>query len=193
MTRTRRAGSEVRALLLDAAQELFAERGFAGTTTREIASRAGVSETLLFRHFSSKQTMFEVAVVEPFDSYIARYTGDWIGDRALEADPEDIIGDLVSTLYELCVERRQTFLALTMSHLAGGAQQALGRLDDMAIRIAEQRGYSYDAPVTTRAVVTMIGAMALLEGDLYPSGETPDRGRIVEELTRILVGGLTKR
>jgi AcrR family transcriptional regulator len=192
MARTRRAGSEVRALLLDAAQELFAERGFAGTTTREIAARAGVSETLLFRHFSSKQTLFDVTVIEPFDAYIARYTGDWMGDGAMTAPPEDIIRDLVATLYDLVVAQRRVFLALTTSHLAGGAQHALGRLEEMAVAIAAQRGYTYDAPVVTRAVVTMIVGMALLEDDLFESGEAPGRERIVEELTSTLLRGLPR-
>jgi AcrR family transcriptional regulator len=192
MTRTRRAGSEVRALLLDAAQALFAERGFAGTTTREIASRAGVSETLLFRHFSSKQTLFEVAVVAPFDEYLERYTGSWMRGGAMDVSSEEIIADLVRTLYDLVVKQRRVFLALTASHMAGGAQEALGRLEDMAVAIATQRGYTYDAPVVTRAVVTMIVGVALLEDDLFSSGEAPGRDRIVEELTSILLRGLPR-
>lgn len=40
--------------VLDAAAELFAERGYAATTTRAVAERAGVNEVTLFRHFQSK-------------------------------------------------------------------------------------------------------------------------------------------
>jgi AcrR family transcriptional regulator len=40
--------------ILDAAAELFAERGYAATTTRAIAERAGVNEVTLFRRFESK-------------------------------------------------------------------------------------------------------------------------------------------
>jgi AcrR family transcriptional regulator len=42
---------------LDAAARLFAERGYAGTTTRAIAEAAGVNEVTLFRHFESKRGM----------------------------------------------------------------------------------------------------------------------------------------
>lgn len=40
--------------ILEAASELFAERGYANTTTRAIAERAGVNEVTLFRRFESK-------------------------------------------------------------------------------------------------------------------------------------------
>lgn len=41
--------------IITAAAELFAERGYAGTTTRAIAERAGVNEVTLFRRFENKQ------------------------------------------------------------------------------------------------------------------------------------------
>ncbi|UUZ81844.1 TetR/AcrR family transcriptional regulator [Paenibacillus sp. P26] len=41
--------------LILAAIDLIAEQGYDGTTTKEIASAAGVSEVTLFRHFGSKQ------------------------------------------------------------------------------------------------------------------------------------------
>lgn len=44
--------------LLRAAAALFEERGFAGTTTADIAERAGVAEVTLFRHFGSKSKLF---------------------------------------------------------------------------------------------------------------------------------------
>ena len=37
--------------ILAVAMELFARRGFRGTTTRQIAERAGVNEAIVFRHF----------------------------------------------------------------------------------------------------------------------------------------------
>ena len=44
--------------IVNAAVPLFARNGFAGTTTRELAAAAGVSEALLFRHFPSKQSLY---------------------------------------------------------------------------------------------------------------------------------------
>jgi len=43
---------------------LFADKGFQGTTTREIADRAGVNESLLFRHFPSKEKLYWTIIKE---------------------------------------------------------------------------------------------------------------------------------
>src|SRR4029079_19522991 len=40
------------------AAEMFATRGFSGTTTKEIADGAGVSEAIIFRHFESKEKLY---------------------------------------------------------------------------------------------------------------------------------------
>jgi len=40
------------------AADLFASRGFSGTTTKEIADHAGVSEAIIFRHFASKEKLY---------------------------------------------------------------------------------------------------------------------------------------
>jgi TetR/AcrR family transcriptional regulator len=49
--------------ILDAAAGLFSQRGFAGTTTRQIAAAVGTSETVLFRHFPSKESLY-AAILE---------------------------------------------------------------------------------------------------------------------------------
>jgi len=51
-------GDERRRAIVMAAVPLFARTGFAGTTTRELAAAAGVSEGLLFKHFPSKQSLY---------------------------------------------------------------------------------------------------------------------------------------
>ncbi|MGB9716035.1 MAG: TetR/AcrR family transcriptional regulator [Thermodesulfovibrionales bacterium] len=45
--------------LLEATFRLISKKGYLGTTTREIAHKAGVTELTLFRHFGSKEKLFE--------------------------------------------------------------------------------------------------------------------------------------
>ena len=71
--RLRRSRDEVQALIVAAARALFAERGYAGATTREIAERAGTSEVLIFRYFGNKAGLFEEAVFAPFDRLIGEF------------------------------------------------------------------------------------------------------------------------
>jgi AcrR family transcriptional regulator len=49
--------------ILEAAIGLFAEKGFNGTTTKEIAEKAGVNEALIFRYFSTKRDLYG-AIIE---------------------------------------------------------------------------------------------------------------------------------
>jgi AcrR family transcriptional regulator len=58
-TATMRLNSEERrAAIVKAVQGVFAEKGFDGTTTRELAEAAGVSEALLFKHFPNKEALY---------------------------------------------------------------------------------------------------------------------------------------
>src|SRR5215471_3121882 len=59
MKSTERLSSEERrAAIIKAVRRTFAEKGFHGTTTRELAEAAGVSEALLFKHFPTKEALF---------------------------------------------------------------------------------------------------------------------------------------
>src|SRR5215469_17039595 len=65
MATTRLDSDDRRRTIVNAAVPLFARKGFAGTTTRELAAAAGVSEALLFRHFPSKQSLYrEIPALE---------------------------------------------------------------------------------------------------------------------------------
>jgi AcrR family transcriptional regulator len=52
------SGDERRAAIINSVRQLFAEKGFDGTTTRELAQAAGVSEALLFKHFPNKEALY---------------------------------------------------------------------------------------------------------------------------------------
>src|SRR5258708_26493212 len=58
MAISRLDGDERRKTIVAAAVPLFARKGFAGTTTKELAEVAGISEGLLFRHFPSKKHLY---------------------------------------------------------------------------------------------------------------------------------------
>jgi TetR/AcrR family transcriptional regulator len=79
-----------RAQLLESALNVFSEKGFDGATTREIAAAAGVTEAIIFRHFPTKQALYQ-AVLESelgrpdFQKWLAqaRDSMDRNDDRAL--------------------------------------------------------------------------------------------------------------
>lgn len=61
---TRASGQKRRAGLIEAAASLFATDGFKGTTTRQIAKAAGVSEALLFKYFPTKRALYAAILAD---------------------------------------------------------------------------------------------------------------------------------
>lgn len=57
--RTAEDAAKTRADILAKATELFAEKGYAGTSAREISAAAGVTVGAMFHHFESKLALFE--------------------------------------------------------------------------------------------------------------------------------------
>src|SRR5919206_5186733 len=58
----RMAAEERRLQIIRVAMRLFSERGFRGTTTKEIAAAAGVSAAIIFRHFATKDELYTAIV-----------------------------------------------------------------------------------------------------------------------------------
>jgi AcrR family transcriptional regulator len=107
----RRTTEEIRGLIL-AARELFDERGYDGTTTKDIAERAGVYERLVYTNFGSKAGLFDAAVVEPLSLLVAVYLEGW-NDHPEDTTPEQRIDRLVRGLFEFALKNRD---ALSKGH-----------------------------------------------------------------------------
>jgi AcrR family transcriptional regulator len=63
LSKTRLSSEERRASIVEAACKLFADKGFRGTTTRELAAAVGVSEPILYEHFKTKRDLYS-AIIE---------------------------------------------------------------------------------------------------------------------------------
>ena len=57
--RTRMSAEDRRKAIINAVMPVFANKGFAATTTKDLAQAAGISEALLYRHFPSKESLYE--------------------------------------------------------------------------------------------------------------------------------------
>src|ERR1700761_2077216 len=107
MTRQRMPAAERRKMVLEAAVADFAVHGLAGTSTEDVARRAGISQPYLFRLFPTKKALFLALVEQCFTRVQDPFTeaaGDLIGDAALEA---------MANAYEVLLEDR-TLLLLQM-------------------------------------------------------------------------------
>ena len=66
----RLSADQRRAQIIEAARRVFEQTGFDGARTRDLAAAAGVNEALLYRHFGSKEDLFEAAVASPLEEAV---------------------------------------------------------------------------------------------------------------------------
>jgi AcrR family transcriptional regulator len=187
---------------------MFAEGGYAGTSTRAIARRCEVAEYLIFRHFGSKAGLFDAAIRVPFEEFLAGFALAWEQGSHTAEDVDQRSGLYLTGLYEHLLAHRKLLLALIraaqedgaeVSALMSGAASPLRRYFDrveyLAATSMNDVGWSgVDVPVVVRATFAMVLGMAMADEWLFPPDEEhPRRERIVAEMHQFMVHGLAHR
>ena len=88
--------SDTKELLLQAALALFAEKGFEGTSVRDIARSVGLSESVLYAHFDSKRAIFEAVFARLGPLSATNALLDLMADA--DADPPGFLRSLVARI-----------------------------------------------------------------------------------------------
>lgn len=114
-TKTRSRDPEAtRSSVLDAARRLFADKGFAGTSMREIASISGVSQPLIYYHFGSKEGLYRavkehlIAEARTFLAVAGESPGDSPGTS-----------EMIRAMYDYLSGNREMMRLIAWSHLEG--------------------------------------------------------------------------
>jgi AcrR family transcriptional regulator len=196
-----------RLALLRAAREVFGERGYRGASIREIARRAEVSEALVYRHFDTKEHLFEESLLGPIRDFVTRFIEDWRDEQIVGGQPlAETIRAFSAGLYDLMREHR----ALLQAHFAAhtfdrgpvpeeGAVMFAGFLDslaNLALEELEQGGLHADArerlavAALSRAVVACITGFALMDQWLFDADDPVaiNRDGVLDCVTAMVVG-----
>lgn len=83
--------------IMDAAKAIFAQKGYNGTTTKEIAITAGCAEGLIFKYFKDKQNLFSALIDQWFESSIEQL-------KKLKQYPnslEDELTEIINWFFEI--------------------------------------------------------------------------------------------
>lgn len=204
--RPRRPTDEVRQLLIDAAREHFQARGYAGASIRDIAGRADVKESVLFRHFGTKAQLFERAILDPVLRFLHDYTATWSAEATTNTDPAVLVESYLRGLYDVASQNRTLILALISARqfepeLFGELNRdpalasVLEQMTDLVIMHKDAHHMKLPDPmVTTRASFSLVMGMALLDDWMFPAGTThPGRDRIIDELVNFQLHGVAHR
>ncbi len=198
---TRRRRGEPRRLLLEAARELFSSQGYRGTTTRELAEHAGVSETLMFRYFGSKVALFREALVTPFVEFVEDFNSKWQAGSNAELDDESLSRMYLGDLFDLFRKNRGLVVLLWAADAESGSELAeAGVFEELTheltvlvdIGTAEsmrRQGRTLGRQdLATRSTLAMVAGMAVF-GESFYGKRVPPRKDIVDELTNAVLHG----
>jgi AcrR family transcriptional regulator len=203
-TGARMSGEARRMEVLRVAMRLFSQRGFRGTTTKEIAQAAGVSEAIIFRHFATKEELYSAIL----DHKVC------VG--GIE-DPREIVADAIKRKDDAAVfeglafaalqhhEHDTEFNRLLLYSALEGHELAQMFWDRTVLQIYQFLG-SYigerqrdgvfreiDPPIVVRAFIGMIIHHSLNNNLWDPKRRLLDitNERAAREFTEILLRGIT--
>jgi AcrR family transcriptional regulator len=146
--RIRLPSRERRQAIVTAVQGAFADKGFDGTTTRELARAAGFSEALLYKHFPSKESLY-VAMLEACADgpMAAEFT------RVLALPPSTstlvVLVHFLTSHFVLCEDCRTTMHRLALRSLLEDAEFV--RLGAKQFEPADSKGGGAPAAAGRRA------------------------------------------
>jgi AcrR family transcriptional regulator len=118
---------EARDAILDAAERLFSDRGYAATTTKALGREAGVNAALLYYYFDGKHSLYHAVLERVFTRLAQQLRGGLEG----AASPTEAVAALVGAQVEL-MSRRPTIPALLVremiDHQGAHASDAINRI-----------------------------------------------------------------
>ncbi|GAA0606015.1 hypothetical protein GCM10009547_04910 [Sporichthya brevicatena] len=196
--RPRRASADVRELLLRAARDEFLAKGYAGATTKAIAARAEVSETVIFNQFGDKTGLFTEAFVSPFGEVVAEYLD--ARNNPQNSSPAERVERFVEHLSALAREYRPILIAAINHRLDGTGPAEDDLLDRLAAELqkilgigelTDIPGFGPVGPATRASAAAMVLGMALLDDLIFPrSAERPSDTRLEAEMTAAILSRL---
>jgi TetR/AcrR family transcriptional regulator len=195
-------------LILDAARQIFINKGLAGARMQEIADKAGINKALLHYYFRSKEKLFEAVFEEVFRQFIPQ-VGKLIADPA---DMEEVMGKVI-ILYSRMIRKNPFIPQFIISELNRNPfqldQPLLERMglirtaDQFLNQINEKIKPDFDARHVLVSVLAMIifpyVARPLLQTVLFDGNPDAfeafldEREKIVPEMVRDIIKNNSKQ
>lgn len=189
---------QARATILATARELFSQAGYDGTSLRDVATQAQVSEGLVYRYFGSKRGLFDAAVTQTYGGYITDFLERW-GRTGAGLSNEEGLELYVRGLYEVVTQNSSLLFTLAAADRFGSDVDSAGiltrevRLLAGAVAVeARERGLEHvDLEMALSCTTALVLGMVLLDNLLFEKGENhPDPERMLREMSRFAAGGV---
>ena len=199
----RRSPTEVQQLILAAAEREFSTKGYAKTTTDDIAEAAGVSLSVLFRHYPAKADLFRDALLHPFLESMRAFTAHWQHTFIDPVDEREVMRLFISDFYDHLNDHQEALLALLAAEhgldegIVAEVHQQFDQIFAQFARMGEQeaqrRGwFSGEAmELNSRVLVALITATVAHRQWFLPAGRKRlSREKLVNHITQLMLYGL---
>jgi AcrR family transcriptional regulator len=191
--KVRMTGKERREQLLDVGRQLFAERGFDGTSVEEVASRAGVSKPVVYEHFGGKEGLYAVVVDREVSRLLDTFTNALTGDN-----PRVLLEQATMALLTYIEDQADGFRILVREspvglEKGGGFATIIsdiaGQVEYILARQFKARGYETKlAPLYSQALVGMVA----LTGQWWLDNRKVKRDEVAAHLVNLAWNGLSQ-
>ena len=180
--------------ILEASRQLFADRGFAATTTREIAAAAGIATGTLFNYFPAKEAIALHFLADALAQAHGQYEDRRRDDESLE---EDLFAHVMSGLREMTSMRQYIgpVIDAALGPFVRGAANEQGEairldhLETVATIIARHDRAERASAVTMHLYWTLyVGVLSFWAADESPNQE--DTLVVLDQSMRLFVGSL---
>jgi AcrR family transcriptional regulator len=190
---------------LEAALELFVEKGFATTRLEDVAQRAGVSKGTVYLYFDSKEELFKAVIrsgivraIEEAEQQVAAYQGSAADllRQLYTAWWQHIGGTKLSGIPKLMISEAQNFPELARFYYDEVIQRG-SRLFGQTIQRGIDRGEfrPVDLDYAVRAIISPLVMRAILEHSFLPCAgpEDFDAPAYFEHTVGLVLDGLRTR
>jgi AcrR family transcriptional regulator len=199
----RRSTREVRKLILDAAEREFSMKGYSKTTTDDVADAAGVSLSVLFRHFPAKADLFREALMQPFVGSLRMFTAQWEQSLVDPLDEREVMRLVISDLYDHLCDHQDAVAALlaaeraiderTRAEIQSLFDHIFAQLARLGEQEAERRGwFSGDQmELNSRLLVALLTSTVANRRLFLPTGRKRiSREKLINHTTNLMLYGL---
>src|SRR5262245_31467568 len=120
---SRMAAEDRREQIIEVAVRLFSQRGFRGTTTKEIAVAAGVNEAIIFRHFSTKSELYAAIIDRKANSAAVKAMRSALAEAIEQSDDRRVFETLAFHMLEFHEHDDTAMRLLLYSALEGRSEE----------------------------------------------------------------------
>ena len=206
MIKTReRMPEPTRKAVLAAAEDLFSERGFAGTSMRDIAHASGISPPLIHHHFGAKRDLYEAVKLRVMERFLAMWPSD--PDAPATGELTDWGLGMAMRILTTFLRKNENVLRLaSWTRLEGDTDpwprevDAMMRVSEFFVQLRKEGGMRSDVDPVLLTVFLEAAALFWFENREWTSKvlhamgiRTRQEERFFAEVHRILLDGVRAR